>query len=333
MGKILTQEEVDALLASVGGAPAGTSGGEAEAAGDSAMPTSPKRRRESDRKVTLYNFRRPDRVPKEQMRSLHFLHDSFARSFSSSLSAYLRALVSVSLVSVEQLTYGEFLLSLPDQTAIYSLSMSPLDGVCALEIDSSLAFPIIDRLLGGEGEPTAGVRNLTEIEQNIIEGVVRLATQDLREIWRPIAELSFDIHGREVRPQLLQVVSPSEVVVIIVFDVKIGEIRGIINFCLPYLVIEPIAGKFGQEWESARKAISVEEHDRLVGLLHETPTSISLDAREDSFTIRDLLSMEVDDILELSTSIDDPLAVIVSGLGKFAGTPVRIHGKKGVQII
>ncbi|MBI2838007.1 MAG: flagellar motor switch protein FliM [Acidobacteria bacterium] len=327
MGKILTQEEVDALLATVGGgAPAAESqagGGEAGAA---------RRKSEAERKVSLYNFRRPDRVPKEQMRSLHFLHEGFARTFSSSLSAYLRALISVSLVSVEQLTYGEFLLSLPDLTAIYSLSMAPLDGVCALEIDQSLAFPIIDRLLGGEGEPSSGIRNLTEIEQNIIEGVVRLVTQDLKEVWRPIADLSFDIHGREVRPQLLQVVSPSEVVVVIVFDVKIGDIRGIINFCIPYLVLEPIAGKFEQEWESARKRISAEERERLVDLLMQAPFDVTLDARGNQLQIRDLLNLEPGDILQLENSVEQTLSVMIGGLEKFEGRPVRVRVKKGIEI-
>lgn len=324
MGRILTQEEVDALLTTVGGPSI------PEAVGPTKSETTKKRK---EIKVTLYNFRRPERVPKEQMRSIHFLHESFARNYSSSLSAYLRALVTVSLVSVEQLTYGEFLLSLPDQTAIYSLSMEPLDGVCALEIDPSLAFPVIDRLLGGEGEPVSGVRHLTEIEQNIIEGVVRLATHDLREVWKPILAVSFAIEGREVRPQLLQVVSPSEVVVVMVFDVKVGEIRGIINFCIPYVVLEPVAAQFEREWESSRKKISMEERERLMSHLLEIPLGVTLDARDTTVTIRELLDLDVGDVIQLGTAVEAPLSLVVGGLPKLRGRPVVARGRKSAEIV
>lgn len=154
MGKILSQEEIDALLGSAREIEREASREPAEVAGSEA---------------TLYNFRRPDRVSKEQIRSLHFLHDRFARNVATSLSAYLRSATDVNVVSVEQFTYSEFLMSLPDPTAFYALSLQPIDGLGALELNPSIAFAMIDRMLGGTGRPPSLSRALTEIEQNVVD--------------------------------------------------------------------------------------------------------------------------------------------------------------------
>ncbi len=146
--------------------------------------------------MVIYNFRRPDRVSKDQLRSLHFLHDRFALNVSTSMSAFLRAMTEVSIVSVEQFAYSEFLMSLPDPTAFYSVNLSLFDGVGALEINPSVAFTMVDRLLGGTGQTPGPNRALTLIEQNVVDSVVNLMLDNLTETWRPVVNMEFRIQAR-----------------------------------------------------------------------------------------------------------------------------------------
>jgi flagellar motor switch protein FliM len=169
VSKILSQDEIDALLTSAADLETSTGTHDLPLDGES---------------VIVYNFRRPDRVNKEQIRSLHFLHDRFARNISTSLSAYLRTVTDVNVTSVEQFTYSEFLMSLPDPTAFYAISLSPLEGLAALELNPAVAFSMIDRMLGGSGKGMAPTRGLTEIEHNVIDGVVKLVLEHLTETWR-----------------------------------------------------------------------------------------------------------------------------------------------------
>ena len=179
--------------------------------------------------AVTYNFRRPDRVSKEQIRSLHFLHDRFARNVTTSLAAYLRALTEFSIVSVEQFSYSEFLMSLSDPTAYYAISMNPLDGIAALEMDPTIAFTIVDRMLGGSGKGTAPQRALTEIEQNVIDSVVKLILDNLTDTWQAVFDLQFRIQAREPRPQMLQVAGPNDVLILVVFDLRVGDVRVMLN--------------------------------------------------------------------------------------------------------
>lgn len=238
MAKILSQEEVDALLKShaKGAKAAAPAAGPAPA--PAPAPASHKAKKAQPlKKVTLYNFRRPDRVSREQMRSLHFMHDRFARNFSSSLSAYLRTITEVNLVSVEQLSYQEFLLSVPDPTCFNAISIRPLEGAFALEVNPQLVFPIIDKMLGGPGDALKHLRTMTDIEQSIFDGVLKLALDDLREAWRGIIDLDFRIQARETSPQLIQIVAPNEVVLLVVFEVKMGSVVGMINLAIPSIIL------------------------------------------------------------------------------------------------
>ena len=155
--------------------------------------------------VLAYNFRRPDRVSKEQIRSLHLLHDRFARNATTSLAAYLRATTELSVISVEQFSYAEFLLSLPDPTAFYAVAMDGFDALAALELSPSIAFTIVDRMLGGTGQTGTPNRALTEIEQNVVDSIVKLLLDHLSETWKAVSETRFRVQGRETRPQMLQV--------------------------------------------------------------------------------------------------------------------------------
>jgi flagellar motor switch protein FliM len=315
MGKILSQDEIDALLGSA--ATLQQSGAFAENGANKTYIT--------------YNFRRPDRVSKEQIRSLHFMHDRFARNIAQSLSAYLRTVTDVAIVSVEQFNYSEFLMSLPDPTAFYAVSMQPFDGVAALELSPAVAFTMIDRMLGGNGGAMQQTRALTEIEQNVIDAVVRLLLEALTELWKPIGGIVFGVQARETRPQMLQVAAPNEIFILLVFDIKVGESRGMLNLALPTSVIEEVGANFLQGWHRTRKAQTNKDRERLIENLGRVPVSVmaGLDSR---LTANDLLHLQAGDVIGLGRPLADPIDVRVLGTSKLAGRLVRLEHSSGVRV-
>ncbi|MCP4215813.1 MAG: flagellar motor switch protein FliM [bacterium] len=339
MAKILSQEEVDALLSEFSDDDASAA---APAATAAAAPTmvaatrapSPKKKKEKEKKVSVYNFRRPDRVSKEQLRSLHYLHDRFARNFSSSLSAYLRALIDVNLYSVEQFTYAEFILSLPDPTYFNAIAMEPLEGNSVLEINPKILFPMIDKILGGKGEDFGGgMRSITDIERTLIEGVVKLILRDLEESWKQIVKLKMEIVATETSPQLIQVVAPNEIVVLIVFELKVGEAKGFMNFCIPSIVLEPIAKRFAQDWYADRTKTSVEEVKKIKLNLLKTALSMESGIYDNYLTARDLVNLKEGDLIKLETKVTDELFVKLNGVKKYTAYQIGQSRKKAVQII
>lgn len=314
MAKILTQEEVDALLEAV-------AADEKGAVPDEEMM--PDRFAPPVRKYSIYNFRRPDRISKEQLRSLHFMHDRFARNFSASLSAYLRTISEVNLVSVEQLSYAEFLLSLPDPTSFNAISMRPLEGSAALEINPAVVFTMIDKLLGGPGVPLEISRSITEIEQNIIEGVIKLALEDIRETWKHVVELEIRLEARETSPQLIQIVAPNEVVVLVVFEVRIGDVTGMMNLCIPTSLLEPISGKFEYEWTSgARKDVDPVDIRKLKELMLMTRQWVSADIFGTSLSISELVNLERGDMVILDIDQKSNVHFSIGGVPKLQGSVV-----------
>jgi flagellar motor switch protein FliM len=299
MSKILSQEEIDALMSVAPSA-------DQTAAAFEPAPVG----------AVTYNFRRPDRVSKEQIRSLHFLHDRFARNVTTSLAAYLRALTEFSIVSVEQFSYSEFLMSLSDPTAYYALSMAPLDGTAAFELNPTLAFTIIDRMLGGSGRGAPPQRALTEIEQNVVDSVVKLILENLTESWRSVFDLEFKIQGRETRPQMLQVVGPNEVIVLLVFDLRVGDVRGMLNLCLPASAIEATGDAFVQGWHRTQREPSVTERLWLWESLNRVPIAVTA-SLETRFRARELVTLKPGDVMSLGVPIQTPVTVRVGRCAKF----------------
>lgn len=312
MSKILSQEEIDALLSS-------------------ATEQTPVERHDEGTTVIRYNFRRPDRVSAEQIRSIHFLHDRFGRNVATSLSAYLRAITDISVVSVEQFSYSEFLMSLPDPTAFYALAIPPFDELGALEINPSVAFAMIDRMLGGVGNAVSMSRALTEIEQNVIDSVVKLMLETLTETWRPLTNLAFGIRGRETRPQMMQVAAPNETIVMIVFDVRIGATRGMMNLCVPASIVETGGGHFVQAWHRQRRDPTPTDRAWLAENLSRVP--MALTARlETSVKMRELLDLVNGDVLSLGVPVACPIDVLVGHTTKFNGRLSALDGRVGVTI-
>jgi flagellar motor switch protein FliM len=302
VSKILSQDEIDALLESSPHVPAGSAAGAGPAA----------------ESVVGYNFRRPDRISKETLRSLHFLHDRFAHNVSTSLSVFLRSVTEVSIVSVEQFAYSEFLMSLPEQTAFYAVSLEPLEGLAAIELNPGVAFTLIDRLLGGTGSTPRLSRALTEIEQNVIDSVMKLLLDSLSDVWRSVGDVRFRIHGRETRPQMMQVMGPNEIVILLGFDIKVGETRGMLSLCIPAAAIEAIGDKFVQGSQRTRRQPTAEESAWLAGNLCRVPVTVTAEMST-TIAARDLMRLRVGDVVALGRSTSTPIDVQIGGLSRFAG--------------
>jgi len=285
---------------------------------------------EVSKKALAYDFRRPDRIAKDQLRAIHMLHENFARSLASSLSAYLRAYAIVNLVSVEQLSFMEFTQGLPSPTVISALAMRPYEGSAVMELNPSLVFPIIEILLGGtaHGASAKLEREITEIEQSILEGIYRIILNDMREAWLPITALDLEIETTETEPQMLQLLAPNEAVVAISMEVRIGECVGMMNIGIPSIIIKMLRQKFDQQW-SVRKTESTRiDRERILKLVHRAV--VHLDARLEGTTLptKELLELAPGDVLTLDFPIERPLQLQINGVVKFRGHIVASGRKR-----
>jgi len=272
-----------------------------------------------------YDFRRPDRIAKEQLRAIHMLHENFARALASSLSAYLRAYVMVNLVSVEQLSFLEFSQCLPSPTIITSLSMKPYDGSAVLEMNPSLVFPVLEMLLGGSPKIiTARIdREITEIEHSILDSIYRIVLNDMRDAWGGVADIAFSIGSRETEPQMLQILAPNEAVVAISMEVRIGENSGMMNIGVPSIIIKMLRQKFDQQWSVRKSESTLAEQERIFRLIRDA--NLSLDARIEGPTLstQSLLELAVGDTIVLDYPVNRPLTLKVNGRPKFFGQVVE----------
>ena len=283
--------------------------------------------------AVTYDFRRPDRIPKEQLRSIHLMHDFLARNLASSLGAYLRAYITASLVSVEQISFGEFQQYLPTPTSISNISMKPMEGNAVLEMNPSLVFPMLDTMLGGNGQSVSvEVRELTEIELSIMEGVVRIVLHDLKETWAPVAEIDFTIEGTETQPQLMQILSPNEAVVAIGFEITLGESRGMMNLGIPSIIVKMMGQKFEQQWSIQRRSGSDAEQNEMRSLLNLVPLTLEARMTGASIQVKDLLALEPQDVISLDIPVRRPAELRVNGRAKFLGEIVADGNHRAVVV-
>lgn len=311
MDRSLSQEEIDSVFSSVQG----------------------KKPEETAKRAVAYDFRRPDRIAKDQLRAIHLLHDNLARNLASSLSAYLRAYAMVSLVSVEQLSFSEFSQCLPSPTCLVSLGMKPYEGNAVLEINSSLVFPILEMLLGGNGKASVKInREVTEIEQIVLEGLYRIILHDLRQAWSTITPIDFTIEARETEPQLLQIMAPNEAVLAIGLEVRIAECSGVINIGMPSIVIKMLRQKFDQQWSVRRTESTPDEQVRMLRLVR--PATILLDARLQGprLSVEDMMRLKIGDVLTLDYPVERPVSFLVNGRLKYHGHVATTGRKKAFLI-
>ena len=300
------------------------------------MPEQPKSEaaaeRERRKRVVPYNFRRPDRLSKEAVRSLYLLHDLFAHSLSTSLPLFLRTFAEVTLISVEQQAYSEYLRGLPDPTTVFTIAAGSLNGVYAVEINTSIAFPIIDRLLGGNGESLNEKRPATDLELKILEGFLSIVNENYSAAWKPIVPLATEIVGRETRPQMLQIIAPNEVVATIGYQVQIGDAQGAMSICLPVVMLESVIDKFNQSAYQPAKATEPEATRELLETLAGVRFPFSTELESVPAAVSDLMSLSVGDVLRTNHRTDKPLKVSVGDSTKFIGKIASLEGRMVVQL-
>ena len=292
-----------------------------------------KQNRKREVPAVTFDFRRPDRIPKSQVRAIHLLHDTFVRNLVSSLSAYLRAYLTVNLVSVEQLSYTEFMEGLPSPTCLVTLGLHPYDGNGVLELNPSLVFPILEMLLGGTGKSSQPIqRDITEIEQKLLDGLLRIILRDLQEAWKGVTEIDFTIESMETEPQLLRVLAPNEAVVSIGVEVRIADTVGMMNIAMPSIVIKMMRHKFDQQWSMRKSRASEAEQSRLLRLLREA--SLTLEARLTGIelSVRNLLELKEGHLLTFDRSIDSPIELLVNGRQQYSGQVVSTGKKRALLV-
>ena len=275
-----------------------------------------------------YDFRHPDRISKEHLRPVQILYDRLARNLGTSLSAYLRATIQVRLASIEQQTYAQFLSLLPDQTAYYEVGLDPVEGVAGLEVSPQVAFAMIDRMLGGRGSATPAKRALTDIEQRVVDNVVRLILEHMTDEWRHVGQVRFAIQRQDSRPQTLHIAAPSDPMIALRLMVKVDGSEGDVKLCLPAVLLEKMGPGFVDRW---RKQGSEAERQTL----HRNLAKVPLRAEallETPLLATDLLQLAVGDVVSLGTPVRGPVELRVCGTQKFAGVLSRMADKTGLTV-
>ncbi|HWE49110.1 MAG TPA: flagellar motor switch protein FliM [Bryobacteraceae bacterium] len=312
MSRQLSQQEIDAVFQNTQGAHQAQKPGKRAAA---------------------FDFRRPDRIAKSQLRAIHQLHDNFVRNLVSSLSAYLRSYLIINLVSVEQLSYSEFLECLPSPTCIASLGLKPYDGNAVLELNSSLIFPILEILLGGDGKlQFSAQREVTEIEQVLLDGLFRLILRDLHEAWTFVTNIDFTLETIETEPQFLQILAPTEAVVAVAIEIRIGDSVGMMNIAMPSIIIKMMRQKFDQQWSLRKSASTDVEQSRILNLIQTSTLSSEVTLSGPELLLRDLVNLEEGDILSFEFPAGRPLDLRLNGERKYRGEMVNAGRRAAFRV-
>ncbi|MCQ4087197.1 flagellar motor switch protein FliM [Saccharibacillus sp. JS10] len=319
MVDVLSQNEIDALLAAL-------SSGE--------MDAEELKKEETQRKIRSYDFKRAVRFSKDHIRSLTRIHENFARNLTTYFSAQLRTFVQISVVQVEQLPYDEFIRSIPKMTVLNIFEAEPLEGRMVLEVHPNIAYAMVDRMLGGSGTAPLKPGALTEIETVIMERIFSRALENLQEAWKTVYDLSPRMEALETNPQFMQIVSPNETIALISLSTKIGDTSGMINLCIPHVVIEPIMSKLSvHHWfVSQKKARAPEELDALRERVTRAQIPFIAELGQSQLTIREFLSLAQGDVIALNKATEDGLAIRVGEKLKFIGSPGMVKDRIAVQI-
>lgn len=329
MADVLEQTDIDALLAAV-------DAGEVESTPAELSIFSRTRRTLEDVEVRAYDFKRPERVSKDQMRALQTLHEGFARNFGASLSGFLRMIVEVKVVTCEQMTYAEFIGGLPNPTSFNLISAAPLEGRICLEISPLIIYPIIDRLLGGNNDDLfIPQRAMTVIETRLISKVTDRALVALKEAWLGLRDLAFQVSETESNPQIVQIVPPNEVVIVIGFELKLANRAGTMNLCIPYNVIEPLMDVLSaQSWFNAGRLKASKEHvAKISRQLGKAGLEVSGMLARTTMTLADLVSLTPGDLIVTEKQASQPVTLCVEGQRKFLAHIGQVKGKRALRII
>ena len=319
MSKILTQDEVDALLK-------GMSGGEIETETDTI---------EDEAGVTTYDLTNQDRIIRGRMPTLEIINDRFARIFRTTMSSSLRKVIDVSAFSIDMIKFGEFMRALPVPTSLHIFKVDPLRGHGLMVIETKLVFNLVDNFFGGSGRSFVKIegRDFTAIENKLINKVVLMAMGDLEKAWNPVHPLKLTYVRSETNPQFASVVSPTEVVIVIKFEVELEQTVGTLIICLPYSTVEPIRSKLYAGFQSDQLEVDHEWIDRFIDQVRQATVEISVELGRATVTGQFLQDMKPGSIILLDQDHTQPLVAKVEGIPKFKGHPGVSRGSTAFKII
>lgn len=326
MADILSQDEVDMLLSAVAEGDLDVDI-DSPAAGASAADTP---------FLTTYDFRRPERVSKEQLKGLQSLFEAFSREISILLPPFLRTVVRVDLVSIDQLTYDEFILSVARPTALSVIDMSPLEGRAVLEMGPAMVFPIVDRVLGGKGANLSQHRELTEIEERIVYRIVLMILDSWKRAWEQMIEMDMKVVNQESDPLIVQIVAGSEMVILVGYEIYIGETVGSMNMCVPLMVLNPILDQISSQTLFQRhqsQEMAELTRQTLAESILKTDISVEPILGHANLSLQDVARLQVGDVVPLNTKFDEPIDVRVGEISRFLGVPGRRGEQSSVQIV
>ncbi len=307
MADVLSQNEIDSLLAAL-------SSGELDA----------NELAESDEKVAKnYDFKRPAKFSKEHLRTLEIIFEHYGRLLSTNLPVYLRKNIQVSVMSSEACTFMEFSNALANPALLAIVNFQPLGGNIILELAANIGFAMIDRMLGGQGDAIEKTRDFSEIERSIIDKLMVVCVQLLREPWMNVVEISPLLERIETNPQFAQIIAPSEMIAIVTLNIKIGDVEGLMNICLPYFTLENVMDKLNTKfWFASMKENSDESYnDNIENIIKRVSMPIKAVLGKSSITVNDFVNLQVGDIIKLNSKIDTEMDVYVGNIKKFKSLP------------
>lgn len=321
MAKILSQNEIDALLSTV-------SGGEEPQRADSAVVN------DDGRSIVVYDFKHPNRVSKDQLRTLENMHDNFAGHIGSVLSNMMRAMLDVDLVSVDQITYSEFIMSLMSPSCTFTFTAEPLEGACIVDFNPTLTYAFVERMFGGSGKVLDTGRELTGIEKTLMNRIVNVIYKEMEDAWEHICPIKAKQISLETNPQFVQIVPPSETVIVVSFQMKLLQSTGLMTICFPYVALEGIMSKLSaQNWIDATKKKAQDTNtqinkDNLMQLT--VPMNVVLASTD--VRIGEFLNLKVGDIVTTGNRISREVQVYIRNRKKFSGRPGLVGKKRGLVV-
>ena len=284
-------------------------------------------------KNPLFDFRRPDRISKAQLKAIHTLHETFARNLGASLSAYLRAYLTASIVSVKQLSYQEFSAGLASPTCLLSLGLKPYEGNAVMELNPALIFPMIELLLGGGGrQPVTLTREATEIELKLLQSLFRIMLQDLQGAWRTVVNLEFAVEAVETETQSFRVLAPQEAVVAIGIEMRIGDVSGMMNLAIPSVILKMMRQKFDQQWRARKVETGPARPAEIFRKIRAGTVRLEATMGAPSISISDLVSLEAGDVLIVDHPAKSVMTLKVNGKPKYQGRAVSAGGKMAFAV-
>lgn len=320
MADVLSQAEIDSLL---------------EALSSGSIRVEEVISDEKKKKIKPYDFRRPNKLSKDQIRTLVMLHENLARLLTTSFSTYLRSMVRGQVVSIDQLTYEEFTKSLHNPTVMNIISLKPLEGNLLIEISPQLAFAIVDRLLGGYGYSLEKIRELTDIEQTVIKRVMAKILPNIKEAWQVVAELNPGFESIELNPLFTQIIPPTDMIVLVTLELRIAEAFGLMNVCLPLAVLEPILDRLNaQVWftRSSNKTSNNQSFSAIQQRLAQASIQVSAELGRATISVGELLTLAVGDVIQLDQSVKALLDIRVGNQIKFKASPGVSDNRMAVQV-